>query len=71
MKRDLAETVARMGQVLTAGGEEKRSGSGQGTFCTAVSCLGCRGTDGKSGGGALTARPMFKAAGREGLGSLA
>lgn len=71
MERDLAETVARMCQVVTASGEEKHSGSGQGTFCTAVSRLGCRGTDGKSSGGALTARPMFKAAGREGLGSLA
>lgn len=37
----------------------------------AVVLLGMQGADGKSSGGALTARPMSKAAGREGLGSSA
>lgn len=70
MERDLAGTVARMGQVLTAGGEEKQW-LWPGDFPRCCVVLGMQGTDGKSSGGALTARPMSKAAGREGLGSSA
>lgn len=68
MERDLAETAVRMCQVLTAVVRKSTVVLARG-LCTAVSRLGCRGTDGKSSGGALTARPMFRAAGREELGS--
>lgn len=68
MEGDLAEIAARMCQVLTAVVRKSTVVLARG-LGAAVSRLGCRGTDGKSGGGALTARPMFRAAGREGMGS--
>lgn len=47
MERDLAETAARMCQVLTAVVRKSTVVLARG-LCAAVSRLGCRGTDGKS-----------------------